>query len=97
MVSGVEAVAVDQVARAVTAVSSTAARPGVMAGFVPPRLANILGHELDGIDAAGLRRLTGVEESDALDFKSAHYGANDEAKRELAADLAAFANAVGGC
>lgn len=67
-----------------------------MTGFVPPSLVNILGRDLDGIDAHILQGLIGVEEGDALDFKSGHYGATDEAKREFAADLAAFANLTGG-
>lgn len=38
----------------------------------------------------------GVEEAFDLDFKITTYGANDEAKRDLAGDVAALANTAGG-
>lgn len=67
-----------------------------MGKFVPPQLSALLGSDLDAVDEAALQRLVGVVESDVLEFKSDHYGTDGEAKRELAFDVAGFANAAGG-
>ena len=53
---------------------------------------------IDDIDLADIKALA---ESDApedvrLEFKRDHYGRNDKARREFAADISAFANRFGG-
>lgn len=67
-----------------------------MSGFVPKPLQALLGPDLVSIDAAALARLVGVEESEWLDAKRELYPATDAGARELALDVAAFANSGGG-
>ena len=63
---------------------------------IPQRLAAVLGDELTAVDEARLRSLVGLREGDDLDVKAERYGTSDSDKRELCADVAAFANARGG-
>lgn len=61
-------------------------------------IADILGAPLQQIDAARARSWLseGIRESEQIDFKAELYGNTDSARRELAGDLAAFANHRGG-
>lgn len=62
------------------------------------RLRSEVGAPLDALTADGVHGLVArrVGEWQELDFKEAVYGTNDEAKRELASDVAAMANSLGG-
>src|SRR5215217_7364357 len=73
-----------------------------MSPTAPPgwslRLVDLLGVPLDEVAEEHLERLVtgGVREDADLDFKQERYGNTDQAKRELAGDLAAMANDRGG-
>ncbi|MCK6442016.1 helix-turn-helix domain-containing protein [Elstera cyanobacteriorum] len=58
----------------------------------------MLNKQFDDISILDLQELVtvGIPEGRHLEFKRDHYGRNDEAKREFAADVSAFANAHGG-
>lgn len=58
----------------------------------------MLNKEFDDISLLDLQELVnvGIPEGRHLEFKRDHYGRNDDAKREFAADVSAFANAQGG-
>lgn len=62
------------------------------------RIEALLGRPLDDLTEVDLRTLVAgaVREDADLDFKSTLYGATDGAKRDLASDVAAMANTVGG-
>ena len=62
------------------------------------RLVDLLGARLDEAAEEHLQRLVtgGVREDADLDFKQDRYGNTDQAKRDLAGDLAAMGNARGG-
>ncbi|MCF0090005.1 MULTISPECIES: ATP-binding protein [unclassified Streptomyces] len=63
------------------------------------RLEDLLGRRLDEVDYSILADLVGnaeAAESEDLDYKQAHYGADDKGREELAKDVAAFANHTGG-
>ncbi|MEU9575336.1 ATP-binding protein [Streptomyces massasporeus] len=63
------------------------------------RLESLLGGRLDDIDYSSIAELVGnaeAAESEDLDYKRAHYGADDKGREELAKDVAAFANHTGG-
>ena len=61
-------------------------------------LADLVGAPLQVLDAEGVRGWVtdGLQESEQLDFKAELYGNGDSQRRELAGDLAAFANHRGG-
>lgn len=61
-------------------------------------LSNVMGVPLQSVDANRVRAWAteGLRESEQLDFKQEHYGNSDSQRRELAGDLAAFANHRGG-
>ena len=61
-------------------------------------LAELVGAPLQALDAERVRGWVsdGLRESEQLDFKAALYGNGDSQRRELAGDLAAFANHRGG-
>lgn len=60
-------------------------------------LSQVVGSPLDELSAERLRAWIGtLGEGEQLDFKSENYGNGDSARRELAGDLAAFANHRGG-
>jgi hypothetical protein len=63
---------------------------------IPPSLVPILGRDPGELTEDGLRRLIGVREDDTFDAKSELYGGTKGDKRELCADVAAFANGRGG-
>ncbi len=67
-----------------------------MASFVPPQLHALLGRDLDAITETELERLVGAAETEWLDAKREKYGNGDSHRRDLAADVAAFANRQGG-
>ncbi|HMG42732.1 MAG TPA: ATP-binding protein [Acidimicrobiales bacterium] len=67
-----------------------------MAGYVPPQLHPLLGRDIDAITEADLERLVGAPETEWFDAKRDPYGNSDAQKRELASDVAAFANRQGG-
>lgn len=67
-----------------------------MAGWIPPRLRQLLGGDLDGVDASALHHLIGVPEDSDLDFKSTLPSTSDGDTKETAYDIAQFANAAGG-
>lgn len=67
-----------------------------MALLLPPRLAAILGAGFEDLDATNLDRLIGMRQDVDLEFKSTLYERNDPARRELALDVASFANSRGG-
>jgi hypothetical protein len=67
-----------------------------MPGYVPPALRPLLGGDLSDIDEANLERLVGFAESEWFDAKRDPYGKSDSQRRDLAADVAAFANRQGG-
>lgn len=62
------------------------------------RIETLVGMPLAGVDEVALRRFVDgrVREDQDLDFKRQLYGTNDSAKRDLAGDVAALANTVGG-
>jgi len=62
------------------------------------RLRTLLGVDPDGLTASHVEELVRdeVEESFDLEFKGELYGNSDQAKRDLAGDVAALANAAGG-
>ncbi|KUN35840.1 ATP-binding protein [Streptomyces longwoodensis] len=63
------------------------------------RLEDLLGRRLDQVDYNILADLVGnaeAAESEDLDYKKEHYGADDKGREELAKDVAAFANHTGG-
>ncbi|MFF9409817.1 helix-turn-helix domain-containing protein [Streptomyces anandii] len=63
------------------------------------RLESLLGGRLDEIDYGSITELVGnaeAAESEDLDYKRAHYSADDRGREELAKDIAAFANHTGG-
>jgi hypothetical protein len=61
-------------------------------------LSNVIGVPLQSVDADRVRAWVseGLWESEQLDFKQKHYGNSDSQRRELAGDLAAFADQRGG-
>ena len=67
-----------------------------MAGYLPAQLHPLLGRSLDDVTESGLQRLVGASESEWFDAKREPYGNSDGHKRELASDVAAFANRQGG-
>jgi hypothetical protein len=67
-----------------------------MAGWVPPRLRQLLGSDLEGIDLAAVERPIGLPESHDLEYKSEPYPATDGGAKEAAYDLTDLANAGGG-
>ncbi len=67
-----------------------------MASFVPPQLHALLGRDLEAITETELARLVGAPETEWLDAKREKYGNGDTPRRDLAADVAAFANRQGG-
>lgn len=67
-----------------------------MSGYVPFQLHPLVGRDLDAITEADLARLIGAPETEWLDAKRELYGNSDSQKRELASDVAAFANRQGG-
>jgi len=58
----------------------------------------MFGKTFDDISLADLQALVDarIPEGRRLEFKRDHYGRNDEARREFAADISAMANALGG-
>ncbi|MFB8247291.1 helix-turn-helix domain-containing protein [Streptomyces sp. NPDC055952] len=63
------------------------------------RLESLLGGRLDDLDYSSIAELVGnaeAAESEDLDYKRAHYSADDKGREELAKDVAAFANHTGG-
>jgi hypothetical protein len=62
------------------------------------RIELVIGRPLDKVDAATLQTLVAgsTREDTDLDFKEELYGRSDEKKRDLAGDVAAMANTVGG-
>jgi hypothetical protein len=63
------------------------------------RIESLLGGRLDEIDYHSIAELVGnaeAAESEDLDYKRAHYSADDRGREELAKDIAAFANHTGG-
>jgi predicted HTH transcriptional regulator len=62
------------------------------------RLKEVLGGDPSDLTWDQLESLiaNGVEESEDLDFKTSHYENSDKDKRELAKDVAALANSLGG-
>lgn len=71
--------------------------PEIPAGW-SLRLVDLLGARLDEAAEEHLERLVagGVREDADLDYKQQRYGNSDQAKRDLAGDLAAMANGRGG-
>lgn len=67
-----------------------------MASFVPPQLHPLLGRALEATTETELARLVGASETEWLDAKRERYGNGDSPRRDLAADVAAFANRQGG-
>jgi hypothetical protein len=67
-----------------------------VSGWVPPRLRQLLGDDLDAIDAAQLGSLLGLVEDIDLEFKSEPWARSDGGTKEAAYDIAALANAAGG-
>jgi len=67
-----------------------------VSGFVPGRLVGLVGRDPWAIDEERLGRLMSVPESDELDFKREPSGNGESERRDLAADVAAFANGSGG-
>jgi hypothetical protein len=67
-----------------------------MASFVPPQLHSLLGRVLEVITETELERLIGAAETEWFDAKRERYGNGDSQRRDLAADVAAFANRQGG-
>lgn len=65
---------------------------------VRSRLATLLGGDFPDLTAEHIRRLVdnAVREDVDLDFKEACYGKRDSEKRDLAGDVAALANTLGG-
>jgi hypothetical protein len=63
-----------------------------------PRVEAILGAPIDQLTFGHIQAAVraGVEESADLDFKERHYEDTGEKREELAKDVAAFANHVGG-
>jgi hypothetical protein len=58
------------------------------------RLESLLGRRLDDVDYNGIAGLVGnteAAESEDLDYKQAHYSADDKGREELAKDVASFA------
>jgi hypothetical protein len=72
--------------------------PQAFAGGWATRLRAVFGAPVDQITEAHVQGIVdqGVREDADLDFKAACYGNDDQAKRELAADIAAMANDRGG-
>ncbi|WP_030807364.1 helix-turn-helix domain-containing protein [Streptomyces sp. NRRL S-337] len=63
------------------------------------RLEDLLGGRLDRLQYKDVADLVGnpdAAESEDLDYKQAHYSTEDQGKEELAKDIAAFANHLGG-
>ena len=63
------------------------------------RLEGLLGRQLDDVDYNSIADLVGnaeAAESEDLDYKQAHYSADDKGREELAKDVASFANHTGG-
>ncbi|MGI5198570.1 AlbA family DNA-binding domain-containing protein [Streptomyces sp. CA-288835] len=63
------------------------------------RLESLLGGRLNDIDYSSIADLVGnaeAAESEDLDYKRAHYSADDKGREELAKEIAAFANHTGG-
>lgn len=58
----------------------------------------MLAKNFDDIEFSDIQRLMeiGVPEGRSIEYKAAHYGRNDAAAKEFAADICALANAVGG-
>lgn len=67
-----------------------------MAGHMPQALYPLLGRDLDAVGETELTRLVGASETEWFDAKRDLYGRSDRDKRELASDVAAFANRQGG-
>ena len=67
-----------------------------MAGWIPTRLRNLLGLDLDAVTSDRIQRLMGLVEDTDLEFKSEPYGVSEGQRKELAYDLAGMANAIGG-
>jgi hypothetical protein len=68
-----------------------------MAGYIPTRLIPILGAPvLEDLQEVHLDRLLGVVETADLEFKEQTYDKSGEKTKELAYDIAAMANDVGG-
>ena len=69
-----------------------------MSNGIRTRLEEILGKPLAEISWRDLEALVEarVQEAQDLEFKATHYGNTDSSKRDLAKDIAAFANTVGG-
>ncbi|MBT2526984.1 ATP-binding protein [Streptomyces sp. ISL-99] len=67
--------------------------------FRSRRLEELLGGTLDAITYGDIARLVGnidAAEAEDLDYKQAHYTGEDKSREELAKDVAAFANHLGG-
>lgn len=64
--------------------------------WVPPRLRPFLGDDLAAVTEEGVLRLIGLAEGTDLDFKRDPYGGSEADKKEMALDVASFANAGGG-
>jgi hypothetical protein len=64
--------------------------------LIPASLVPTLGRSLEDLTPTLLGALVGVRESDYFEVKAQTYGNGDSAKRELCADIAAFANGRGG-
>jgi predicted HTH transcriptional regulator len=67
-----------------------------MVSYIPSQLHALLGRDLGSITEAKLERLVGAAEAEWLDAKRERYGNGDTQRRDLAADVAAFANRQGG-
>lgn len=64
--------------------------------FVPVQLHPLLGRDLSSIDESQIAKLVGSTETEWFDAKRSPYGMPDSQRRDLAADVAAFANRSGG-
>ncbi|MEU2718674.1 ATP-binding protein [Streptomyces sp. NPDC007205] len=63
------------------------------------RLESLLGRRLDDVDYSSIADLVGnadAAEGEDLDYKQAHYSADDKGREELAKDIASLANHTGG-
>lgn len=67
-----------------------------MAGWIPPRLRPLIGADLDALNADAVQNIIGFPEDFDLEFKRAPHEGNDAGRKELAYDIAQFANSNGG-
>ena len=66
-----------------------------VSGWIPPSYRRLLGSDLEKVSAAQVRGLVGQPERE-LEFKGPMYKTTDGEKKEMALDIAQFANSAGG-